>query len=112
MCAKMEYRYEYDDQGRLTTREVVRWDSERQTWVNDVRHTYKYYKNGYNLEISKWDVKQQAYDLPSEVTLYREVASMTSVKTYKMNAAKNDMYLVNSLLCLEPFEIFSDRLFA
>lgn len=112
ICAKMEYRYEYDELGRLTTREIVRWDSEKQTWVNDVRHTYKYYKNGYNLEISKWDVKQQAYDLPSEVTLYREVASMTSVKTYKMNAAKNDMYLVNSLLCLEPFEIFSDRLFA
>ena len=97
---------------RLTTREVVRWDSQKQAWVNDVRHTYKYYKNGYNVEISKWDVAKQAYDLPSEVTLYREVASMTSVKTYKMNAAKNDMYLVNSLLCLEPFEIFSDRLFA
>ena len=105
MCAKMEYRYEYDDQGRLTTREVVRWDSERQTWVNDVRHTYKYYKNGYNVETSKWDAARQTYDLPSE-------ASMTSVKTYRMNAEKNDMYLVNSLLCLEPFEIFSDRLFA
>ena len=101
MCAKMEYRYEYDDQGRLTTREVVRWDSERQTWVNDVRHTYKYYKNGYNVETSKWDAARQTYDLPSE-----------SVKTYRMNAEKNDMYLVNSLLCLEPFEIFSDRLFA
>ena len=47
MCAKMEYRYSYDDQGRLTTREVVRWDANKQEWVNDFRHTYKYYKNGY-----------------------------------------------------------------
>ena len=113
MCAKMEYRYSYDDQGRLTTREIMRWDSSKQTWVNDVRHTYKYYKNGYNVETSKWDAARQTYDLPSEVTLYREVApSLTSVKTFKMNAAKNDMYLVNSLLCMEDLESISDRLFA
>ena len=99
MCAKMEYRYSYDDQGRLTTREIMRWD--------------KYYKNGYNVETSKWDAARQTYDLPSEVTLYREVApSLTSVKTFKMNAAKNDMYLVNSLLCMEDLESISDRLFA
>ena len=102
MCAKMEYRYSYDDQGRLTTREIMRWDSSKQTWVNDVRHTYKYYKNGYNVETSKWDAARQTYDLPSEVTLY----------TFKMNAAKNDMYLVNSLLCMEDLESISDRLFA
>ena len=112
MCAKMEYRYSYDEQGRLTSREVMRWDEAKKDWVNDFRHTYKYYKKGYNMETSKWDAAKQVYDLPSEVTLYREVASMTSVKTYRMNAEKNDMYLVNSLLCLEPFEIFSDRLFA
>ena len=113
MCAKMEYRYEYDEQGRLTTREVMRWDSSRQDWVNDFRHTYIYYKNGYNMESSKWDTTLQAYDLPFEVTLYREVApSVTSVKTFKMNEAKNDMYLINSLLCMEPLEVVADRLLA
>ena len=113
MCAKMEYRYSYDEQGRLTTREVVRWDADKQEWVNDFRHTYKYYKNGYNMETSKWDTAKQTYDLPSEVTLCREIApSMTSIKTYKMNAEKNDMYLINSLLCMESLEAVSDRLFA
>ena len=113
MCAKMEYRYSYDEQGRLTTREVMRWDESKKQWVNDFRHTYKYYKNGYNMETSKWDSAQQTYDLPMEVTLYREVApSVTSVKTYKMNEAKNDMYLINSLLCMEPLEMISDRLLA
>ena len=53
MCAKMEYRYSYDEQGRLTSREVMRWDE-----------------------------------------------------------AKNDMYLVNSLLCMEPLDQISDRLLA
>jgi hypothetical protein len=29
-----------------------------------------------------------------------------------MNEAKNDMYLINSLLCMEPLEMISDRLLA
>lgn len=113
LCAKMEYRYSYDEQGRLTTREVVRWDANKQEWVNDFCHTYKYYKNGYNMETSKWNAAKKAYDLPSEVTLCREIApSMTSIKTFRMNAEKNDMYLINSLLCLESLDAVSDRLFA
>ena len=113
LCAKMEYRYSYDEQGRLTAREVMRWDDSKKDWVNDFRHTYKYYKNGYNMETSKWDAERQTYDIPSEVTLFREVApSVTSVKTYRMNEAKNDMYLTNSLLCMEPIQLISDRLLA
>lgn len=113
MCAKMEYRYEYDEQGRLTSREVVRWDATKKGWVNDFRHNYKYYKNGYNMETCKWDAEKSAYDVPSEVTLYREVApSVTSVKTYRMNEAKNDMVLTNRMLCMEPLEMIAGRLLA
>jgi hypothetical protein len=113
MEQKMEYCYAYDEQGRLTTREVVRWDENKQDWVNDFRHTYKYYKNGYNMETSKWDVARQTYDIPSEVTLYREVApTVTSVRTYRMNEAKDNMYLTNSLLCMESLDQISDKLMA
>ena len=113
MCAKMEYRHDYDEQGRLTTREVMRWDDSKQQWVNDFRHTYKYYKNGYNMETSKWDAAQKSFDLPIEVTLYREVApNVTSVKTFKMNETKDNMYLVNRMLCMEPLEVISNRLLA
>lgn len=113
LCAKMEYRYSYDEQGRLTSREVMRWDDSKKQWVNDFRHTYKYYKNGYNMETSKWDTSQKVYDLPMEVTLYREVApSVTSVKTFRMNKTKDDMILTNSLLCMEPLDAVSDRLLA
>ena len=30
LAAKMEYRYSYDEQGRLTEREVMRWDAKTQ----------------------------------------------------------------------------------
>ena len=113
ICAKMEYRYSYDEQGRLTTREVMRWDDSKKQWVNDFRHTYKYYKKGYNMETSKWDSAKNSYDVPFEVTLYREVApSVTSVRTYKMNAAKDNMFLTERLLCMESLEQISERLIA
>ena len=113
MCAKMEYRYSYDEQGRLTTREVMLWDTNKQGWVNDFRHTSKYYKNGYNMETSKWDTTLNLYDLPIEVTLYRKVApNLTSVKTYKMNAAKDNMFLTDRMLCMESLEQISERLIA
>ena len=105
VCAKMEYHYEYDEQGRLTTREVMRWDSNKNNWVNEFRHTYKYYKNGYNLEVSYWNNQKQAYDLPAEVTLYRSQApNLTSVKTYKMNEKQDNMYLSGSMIVMEPIE--------
>lgn len=105
MCAKMEYRYSYDEQGRLTTREVMRWDSNKNNWVNEFRHTYKYYKNGYNLEVSYWNNQKQAYDLPAEVTLYRSQApNLTSVKIYKMNEKQDNMYLSGSMIVMEPIE--------
>ena len=103
LAAKMEYRYSYDEQGRLTEREVMRWDAKTQQWVNDFRHVYKYYKNGYNVETSYYDVNAAAYDLPMEVTLYRTVSpSVTSVRIYKMNANKDDMYLKNKMLVMDP----------
>ena len=105
VCAKMEYHYEYDEQGRLTTREVMRWDSNKNNWVNEFRHTYKYYKNGYNLEVSYWNNQKQAYDLPAEVTLYRSQApNLTSVKIYKMNEKQDNMYLSGSMIVMEPIE--------
>ena len=105
VCAKMEYRYEYDEQGRLTTREVLRWDEGRKDWVNDFCHNYKYYKNGYNMETCKWNAEKQAYDLPAEVTLYRSVApSLTTVRTYKMNEAKDNMFLSSRMVVMEPLD--------
>ena len=105
MTQKMEYRYEYDEQGRLTNKELMRWDDATNSWTEDIRLTYKYYKNGYNVEISKWDADKKAYDLPSEVTLYRSVApNLTSVKTYRMNDTKDNMYLSSRMMVMESLD--------
>ena len=105
MTQKMEYCYEYDAEGRLTSKEMLSWDEAKKQWTKSSRLTYKYYKNGYNVEVSYWDKEKQAYDIPSEVTLYRSQApSLTSVKTYKMNEKKDNMYLLSSMIVMEPVD--------
>ena len=103
MEQKMEYCYEYDEQGRLQNKEVLSWDEAKKMWVKSSRLTYKYYKNGYNVEVSAWNADKQAYDLPSEVTLYRSQApNLTTVKTYKMNETHDNMYLTSRTVVMEP----------
>ena len=108
MKQKMEYSYEYDDQGRLTIKEQLAWDDAANQWKKNSRLTYKYYKNGYNVEVSQWNIEKQAYDLPSEVTLYRSQSpNMTTVKTYKMNEKQDNMHLTDSIVIMESLD---DRL--
>ena len=105
MEQKMEYCYYYDEQGRLADKEMLSWDEAKKSWTKSSRLTYKYYKNGYNVEVSHWNKEKQAYDLPSEVTLYRSQApNLTTVKTYKMNEKQDNMYLSSSMVVMEPIE--------
>ena len=102
---KVEYRYEYDEQGRLANKEMLSWDEAKKDWQKSSRLSYKYYKNGYNVEVSQWNADKQAYDLPSEVTLYRSQApNLTTVKTYKMNKTHDNMYLTSRTVVMEPLD--------
>ena len=104
------YCYTYDEQGRLQNKEMLSWDDATQQWVKSSRLSYKYYKNGYNVEVGYWNAEQQQYDLPTEVTLYRSQApNLTTVKTYKMNDQKDNMFLSSSMVVMEPLD---DRLLA
>jgi hypothetical protein len=105
MEQKMEYCYTYDEQGRLQDKEMLNWDEATQQWTKNSRLTYKYYKNGYNVEVSYWNANKQQYELPTEVTLYRSKApNVTTVKTYRMNEAQDNMFLTSSMVVMEPLD--------
>ncbi|MBO4891197.1 MAG: DUF3836 domain-containing protein [Prevotella sp.] len=105
MEQKIEYCYTYDEQGRLQDKETLSWDEATKQWTKSSRLTYRYYKNGYNVEMSYWNAEQQQYDLPTEVTLYRSMApNLTTVKTYKMNEQQDNMFLTSSMVMMEPLD--------
>ena len=104
---KIEYRYAYDEQGRLANKEMLSWDEATQQWQKSSRLTYKYFKNGYNVEVSEWNADKQTYDIPSQVTLYRSQApNLTTVKTYKMNETHDNMYLTSRTVVMEPLNTY------
>ena len=108
MEQKLEYCYTYDEQGRLQDKETLSWDEATHQWKKSSRQAYKYYKNGYNVELSYWNDEKQAYDLPTEVTLYRSPPpNLTTVKTYKMNEQQDNMYLTNSMVVMEPTRLLA-----
>ena len=103
VAQKTECRCKYDEQGRLANKETLSWDEAKKEWQKSSRLTYKYFKNGYNVEVSSWNAEKQDYDLPSEVTLYRSQApNLTTVKTYKMNKTHDNMYLTSRMVVMEP----------
>ena len=105
MEQKIEYCYAYDEQGRLQDKETLSWDEATKQWTKSCRLTYRYYKNGYNVEMSYWNAEKQQYDLPTEVTLYRSMApNLTTVKTYKMNEQQDNMFLTSSMVMMEPLD--------
>ena len=103
VAQKTECHCKYDKQGRLANKETLSWDEAKKEWQKSSRLTYKYFKNGYNVEVSSWNAEKQDYDLPSEVTLYRSQApNLTMVKTYKMNETHDNMYLTSRMVVMEP----------
>ena len=57
------------------------------------------------MEVRHWNAEKQQYELPQEVTLYRSAApNLTTVKTYKMNEAKDNMFLTSSMIVMEPLD--------
>ena len=105
MAQKIEYRYEYDELGRLANKEMLSWDEAKKEWRKSSRLSYKYYKNGYNVAVSLWNAEKQSYDIPTEVTLYRSQApNLTTVKTYKMNDTRDNMYLSSRMVVMEPLD--------
>ncbi len=105
LTVKMDYNYYYDVEGRLDYKDVRRWNAKRKCWENEVRHVFKYFYNGYNVELCHWNAKENKYDIADEVTLYRAMGTnMTSVRTYRMNEDKSNMRLVSKTIVLEPLE--------
>jgi hypothetical protein len=45
---------------------MLSWDEAKKDWVKNSCLTYKYYKNGYNVEVRHWNAEKQQYELPQD----------------------------------------------
>lgn len=65
----MKYSYQYDDQKRMTESVSMKWNTDKNTWENDLRIKYSYQGKSVTTTYYKWDNKKQTYILVPEMTV-------------------------------------------
>ena len=65
----MKYNYKYDDNKRMTESEALKWDSNKDEWVKNLRINYIYEGKTVTTNYYKWNNKKRAYVLVPEMTV-------------------------------------------
>ena len=72
----MKYSYKYNDQKRMTESETMKWNSQKNTWENDLRICYAYQGKSITTTYYKWNSKQKAYVLVPDMTVTMDNPSL------------------------------------
>lgn len=86
LSGKLEYRYEYDNQGRVTVKETYRRNARTCRMTPESRLTFTYTADGYTLERSLWNGMTKTFDRADSRTDYRkETSGIMSVTAYSLD---------------------------
>lgn len=66
----LKYEFTYDEEERVTEKEILKWDKQSQQWEKTFRLTYHYHASGHTLELSKWNRETEAYGAAVEKAHY------------------------------------------
>ena len=72
----MKYNYKYDDNKRMTESEALKWDSNKDEWVKNLRINYIYEGKTVTTNYYKWNAKKRAYVLVPEMTVTMDNTNM------------------------------------
>ena len=72
----MNYNYKYDDNKRMTESEALKWDSNKDEWVKNLRINYIYEGKTVTTNYYKWNAKKRAYVLVPEMTVTMDNTNM------------------------------------
>lgn len=72
----MKYSYSYDEQKRMTESKAMKWNSNRNTWENDICMRYTYEGKTVTTEYYKWNNKKKDFILVPEMTVTMDANEM------------------------------------
>ncbi len=103
LSQKLQYRFLYDSDNRLVSKEALRWNAVAQQWQPSYRLNYVYEAGGYTLELQRWDAGESAYAMAEEKTEYRVVlGNVTAVNTYRWCDEAKNYELADNMLVMQP----------
>lgn len=103
LSPKMEYRFSYDDQDRLVSKEAYQWNAIMQNWSRYYCMNFSYADDSYSIEICDWNNKTKAYDAAREKSVYHiEGDDIASVSNYKWDTRRNDFVFTDMVKNQDP----------
>lgn len=103
LSGKLEYRYEYDAEGRVTAKETLRRNASTGRMTPESRLTYTYSADGYTLERSLWNASSMAFDRADSRTEYRmETTGVMSVTAYELAEDGTPAAVTDNMLVMMP----------
>ena len=103
LSGKLEYRYEYDAEGRVTAKVTLRRNASTGRMTPESRLTYTYSADGYTLERSLWNASSMAFDRADSRTEYRmETTGVMSVTAYELAEDGTPAAVTDNMLVMTP----------
>jgi hypothetical protein len=103
LSQKLQYRFTYDDQNRLASKEALKWNADKQRWESYYVLDLAYVDGGYTLERHNWNATTHAYDVASEKMEYQMLGeNVMAVNHYKMAKDNKGYELASNVLVMNP----------
>ena len=101
LSQKLKTVYDFDQQGRVTKRELMKWNERKQQWVNLKRWTYSYDGDRTSIDFAVWNKHKGCYNPVRDRKVYDFISDkMICVNDYKRNDKLDDLQLIGSCLLM------------
>ena len=101
LSQKLKTVYDFDQQGRVTKRELMKWNERKQQWVNLKRWTYKYDGVRTSIDFAVWNKHKGCYNPVRDRKVYDFISDkMICVNDYKRNDKLDDLQYMGSCLLM------------
>ena len=109
LSRKLQYHYSYDAQGRLASKETLRWNALAAEWQPSQLFVYEYTGNGYTLSLSNWSHEAGKYMPSNEKMVYHMVAdNVLAVDTYRRNDLDETFERTSGMLVMNADKDYAD----
>lgn len=109
LSRKLQYHYSYDAQGRLASKETLRWNALASEWQPSQLFVYEYTDYGYTLSLSNWSHEAGKYMPSNEKMVYHMVAdNVLAVDTYRRNDLDEAFERTSGMLVMNADKDYAD----
>jgi hypothetical protein len=101
LSQKLKTVYDFDQQGRVTKRELMKWNERKQQWVNLKRWTYSYDGDRTSIDFAVWNKHKGCYNPVRDRKVYDFISDkVICVNDYKRNDKLDDLQYMGSCLLM------------